>query len=913
MARINAPMQAFNRGEVSALALARTDVDRLRLAAAEQINWLPRTIGPMMLRPGLEYIGEIYQDHPCTLIPFVFAQDDTALIEATSQLLRFWVDDVLVTRASVSSAVTSGDFSASTGWTLTATSPASATISSNLLQLTGANGQRATGEATVTVANADKNVRHALRIVVDRGPVLFRCGSTAGDDDYIAETSLDEGTHSLALTPTGDFHLWFANDLLIVKRVSSVEVEASGVMTLPTPWRVADLPNIRVQQSADVLFCACNGNQQRRIERRASDSWSIVLYKADDGPFTVNSGVTTLTPAALNGNTTLTASNPLFKSSHVGALFRLFHSGQTAQDDLSTENTFTNAVRVTGVTPNAKRANDDQRVITIKIRGTWVGTLTLESSTDGATTGFAAADPTATSGPTTFTANGNYTFSDGLDNAIVWYRVGFETGDYTSGTANITITFASGGGSGVCRVTGYTSSTEVAVEVLAPSDDLSGFKNTTATVNWYEGTWSNLRGWPDAPTIHGGRLWWAGNDRIWGSISDDYSSFNFDILGDSGVIDRSIGSGPIANIRWMLSLQQELIFGSDMATIGALSPSFGEPLTPTNFSLLQNTTQGVAALPAGQIDGIGIMVQAAGRRVYALAWDFATQQYKPHDLTRLNLDIGIPGFAWLAVQRQPDTRIILPRVDTDAACLLYDPEDEVEAWWRIQTSGTIEMVAVLPGTLEDQVYCVVNRTINGATVRYLEKFAIIDDCDGQPVSKCADAFILDTSNSTTISGLSHLEGCSVVAWGWNNADTAGTDLGTFTVSSGSIALTKAFHNVVVGLPYTATFQSAKLAYAAQMGTALTQPKRVDHLGLILANTHYQGLQYGPDLDNLDELPLIESDEATASNTMWATYDQRMLEFDGTWDTDSRICLVATAPRPCTVLGAVVGMTTMEKA
>jgi hypothetical protein len=46
---------------------------------------------------------------------------------------------------------------------------------------------------------------------------------------------------------------------------------------------------VRFDQSADVLFVACEGHQQRRIERRGTSpnarSWSVVLYQPEDGPF----------------------------------------------------------------------------------------------------------------------------------------------------------------------------------------------------------------------------------------------------------------------------------------------------------------------------------------------------------------------------------------------------------------------------------------------------------------------------------------------------------------------------------------------------------------------------------------------------------------------------------------------------
>lgn len=160
--------------------------------------------------------------------------------------------------------------------------------------------------------------------------------------------------------------------------------------------------------------------------------------------------------------------------------------------------------------------------------------------------------------------------------------------------------------------------------------------------------------------------------------------------------------------------------------------------------------------------------------------------------------------------------------------------------------------------------------------------------------------------SDTLSGLNHIEGKTVVVW----AD--GKDIGSRTVSGGSIALGSAYSTVVAGLGYKAPYKSSKLAYAAGMGTALAQRKRVDHLALIMRNTHYRGLTYGPDFDNQDDLPAEEFVNPTDTNTVWESYDRDSFEFDGSWDTDSRICLVAAAPRPVTVLAAIVSLTTHDK-
>lgn len=889
MPKQSVSQHAFNRGTVSPLALARTDVDRLRLSAETQTNWMPRTLGPMMLRPGLGYITSTYTDAKARVVPFVFSSTDYAALEFTAGILRVLVDDTPVTRVNVTSSIQ--DFTSAPSWTLATSGGGSAVISSNKLTLNLVNsGGVATAFQLGTLGIGDAGKEHAVRVVVERGPVRFRVGSTSGGDDYITTTTLDTGTHSLAFTPTTAFYVQFEGISRLNKIVSSCTIEAAGVMTLSTPYTVDDLQLIRTEQSADVVFIACEGYQQRKIERRGTNSWSFVEYKTDNGPFNFNSDSSiSITPGAVSGNTTLTASRPLFKSSHVGGLFELTHTGQVASASLAAADTYTTTIRVTGV--------DAGRVFSISISGTWSGTLTLQRSFDSETTGFTDV--------TTYTGNTTTSYDDTLDNSIVWYRIGFKPAAYTSGTAVVQLSFPGGTGTGVCRILTFTSSTSVDVEVL------DNFSNTTATFDWREGSWSARRGWPTSVALHEGRLWWAGNDRFWGSGSDDYTDFDDNQEGDATPIDRSIGSGPIATINWLVSTER-LIAGADASVIQAKSSSFDEPLTPTNFNLKAFSTQGSARLSAAKVDNRIIFVQASNRRIYQILFDINVQSYVARDLTRLNEEIGLPGFVDIAVQRQPDTSIHFVREDGKVAVLLFDQDDGVEAWWLFETDGEVEAAYVLPGSLEDSVYYVVKRTINGVTKRYHEKWSRLDECQGGTLNKQADSFITYSGTSTaTITGLSHLEGESVVVWadGADLSPGVGVEQTTYTVSGGQITLGQSVTSAVVGLPYTASFESAKLAYAAAAGTALTQKKRLDHLGLIMAHTHNDGLYYGDTETALDPLPRVEDAQDVSSTKVWEQYDKDMIEMSGLWDTDSRLFLKGYAPRPVMVMAAVLSITT----
>lgn len=880
MPRENLSVLAFNRGIISSYGLARVDLKRASMSAEEQTNWMPRVLGSMSLRPGWAYIGATKSNAVARTIPFVFATDDTAHLEITSGALRVRVDDALVTRPTVTTTITNGTFLTDvTGWTdADESTAASSWETGGYLKLVGTGTAAAIRTQQVTVSGGNIGVEHALRIVIARGPVVLRVGSTAGDDDYIGETTLGTGTHSLAFTPTGDFHVQLKGTRVAATLVDSITVEAAGTLELPTPWPEDCLTELRFTQSADVIYICCDGYQQRKIERRAARSWSVVAYEPEVGPFrALNLTPITITPSDTVGDITLTASANLFKSTHVGALFRLQSSGQEETASLSGADQYTDPVRVTGV--------GGQRAFSVILVGTFSATLTLQYSV-GAIGSWVDYG--------TYTTETAVSINDGLDNQVIYYRIGIKGGGYTSGTVDATLAFSSGSIVGVARVTGYTSPTVVNASVL------DNFGAATATADWWEGAWSERRGWPSAVAFHEGRLWWFGKNRIFGSVSDDYENFNDQTEGDAGPIIRTIGEGPVDNINWAMPLQR-LILGTPSAELVAKSSALDEPMTPTNFNLKPASTQGSARVDAIRVDKRGIFTQRSGSAIFETAYNTDSYEYETEELTLLVPDLHDAGIRHLAVQRQPDTRIHVVRNDGTVAVLVYDRAENVLCWVELETDGYVEDVSVLPGALEDDVYYVVRRTINGSTVRYVEKWAQESECVGGSLNKQADAFIV--SSGTTITGLGHLEGETVVAWG------DGRDLGEYTVSGGAITLSAATTTCVVGLPYEARFKGMKLATQVETGSPLNLRKRIEQIGLICKDTHYQGLEFGPDFDTMDPLPAVEDGAETEADTVWPSYDHDLNSFPGGWSTDSRLCLRARAPRPATVLACTIVVNT----
>ena len=238
MAKTRVARLAFNRGLVSRLGLARADIARLAMAAEVMVNWIPRVLGSMMLRPGMEFLASSKDNAQAVHLPFVFSNTDKAKVELTNQALRVWVDDAVVTRASVSSAVTNGTFDSDLStWTdADEVGGTSAFAAGGFMSLVGNGTAFAIRRQSVLVNAVDQNVVHGLHIIIERGPVVLRIGTTAGDDDLLSETSLDTGAHSLAVTPTGvQMFIEFKQRLLRIVLVDSCVIEAAGDMVGENP------------------------------------------------------------------------------------------------------------------------------------------------------------------------------------------------------------------------------------------------------------------------------------------------------------------------------------------------------------------------------------------------------------------------------------------------------------------------------------------------------------------------------------------------------------------------------------------------------------------------------------------------------------------------------------------------------
>lgn len=772
----------------------------------------------------------------------------------------------------------------------------------------------------VVVDTGDANVEHSLVITVDRGPLKLRVGSSSQDDDYISETSISTGYHNLAFVPTGNFYIYMESQSLTNKIIGNISIGASGVTSITAPWDANDLDKVRYDQSADVVYVDCLDVPPKKIERRGTGrSWSIVNYAPDNGPFfPVASSTAKLYPSYFYGNTRIESDTPFFSSDHVGSLLRLFHDGQSGVWPLGARDAVSDPIEMTGLSDTGTPGASSERRVVFSAAGTYTGTITIERSIDSKDYGF----KTVSTQITTPTDTGTFTktIDDPDDNLKCWYRA--KLSSYTSGVALITATYAGGGVTGIARVTGYNSNTSVDVEVL------KRFSDTGPTSNWQEGYWSEAQSFPTAVCLHGGRLAHAVGGNIFLSVADDYENFDGGTLGDAAPIIRTLGSGPVDNIYYLVSLLR-LIVGTAGAELALRSSSIDEPLTAQNSSARTFSTQGSKNMRAVKMDTRTIFVQRSGQRVFMVGFGVRGDglgDYEGVELTLLVPDLLAAGIVDIAIQRQPDTRIHFALADGTVAILTYEPQEEVICWSKWETDGAVERVMSLPGTTEDAVYYHIRRTINGVTKRYLEKWALEADCMGDTglswLADCAKSYT-DTGRSATLTGFSHLAGEQLIVWADDTGQsTAGKDLSpdvngvqtTYLVDTGagSITLNSAVHHAVAGLPYSATWKSAKLAYGAEGGSALAQMKRLAQIAFVLYQTHNNGLFFGGDTGNLDALPRMINGASVDPDAIFETFDQAAMVFPGTNNTDARIYLKAKAPRPAMVLAAIPSVQTNER-
>ncbi|MGF1456574.1 MAG: hypothetical protein ACFB6R_14500 [Alphaproteobacteria bacterium] len=710
---IHIPQYSFASGEWSPRLHDRSDLQRFSVSARTLKNWQPLIQGGIDRRPGTRFVGPLAaHDVKARVIPFVFDRTTAYALAFGDRTVRFFRNQAPLMVPDNTATVTNGTFDAGiAGWTDLSTGTAEIRHDSEAgrLVLAGATGETAHAEQAVSVG---AGMVHVLAFETAQGPVTFRVGSTSGADDVVSDIVLGRGTHVFGFTaPSSTVHLQFLQASGLDRMIGRVRFVPGGPLDLDTPYAPDALFDLVTDQSADVMYIAVEGSlyAPRTLKRRGDLAWSLEITDFVDGPYLPeNTTDTTITPSALFGVVTLTASAPVFTPDHVEALWRLRHAGRAASVSGLSGPGETAAIEVSGV--------GDEREITVAIDGLSGDTIVLERSTDGGLSYAVAA---------TYTTSGTRTFKDGLTDTLL-YRARISV--YGAGLIDLSLAVEFGFTDGYARIIQVNSASEALAEVQRP------FAKAVATKAWREGAWSAERGFPGVVELHEQAAWYASAqtqtrkaqaDTVWRSRIGLFTDFTPGIE-DDDPLSYALANERVDAIEWMISAEALMIGTRGGEWVGRAS-ALQESITPANFNARESTTAGGRKVRPVKEARRGLFVQRAGRKLIELAFQASADGLATRDLTEIAEHITGPGLVDMAFQREPGQTVYCVRADGRLACLVYRREQDLIAWWTLETKGQIESVAVLPGQGCDEVWMTVRRTVNSHTRCFVEVMTCNDD------------------------------------------------------------------------------------------------------------------------------------------------------------------------------------------
>lgn len=661
----------------------------------------------------------------------------------------------------------------------------------------------------------------------------------------------------------GNTYIRFFTDNGVLESSPGVPLE------VVTPYTPTDLINadgtfaLQMVQSGDVLYIVHPDFAPRKLSRLGATSWSLSEVAPVGGPFDdydPDETITVYASAATGTGVTLTASSGIFASTDVGRLFYL---------EQKKANAITQWETAKSITANDLRRSDGK---TYKA---------LNTTTTG------NVRPTHTSGA-------QY---DG--NAGVQWE--FQDPGY-----------------GWVQITGYTSSTVVTCTVLSTLPDQTVLVGN-ATTRWAFGSWGSVPGYPSHVTFFRNRLLFARarDRRLWFSVAGDYENFK----------DRDSGGLVTADMAVTLTVESDdsnqiqYLVPADALIIGTAGGEHicremtdSEPFGPANSTIIKSSEFGSRGVQPVRVGESVLFVQRSGRKLREVSFDALQDGYKSLDMSVLAPHMVPKGktIRQIAYQKEPHSIVWCARDDGLLLGFTFNREQYTEppfgGWHRhpLGGDGIVESLVCVPSPADDRddLWMVVRRTIDGATVRYIEFM--------QPEYEAGDAqedafyvdcgLTYDGAAATTISGLDHLEGetVDVLADGASHPQR--------TVASGSITLQRSASVVQIGLPCPAKLATMRLNAGAADGTAQGKTKRVTKMKVRLLST--LGGKLGPTESTLDEILFRSSGDPMDAAPPVFTGDKE-LPWRGGYETDAFVWYVNEQPLPVTVVAFMPSVVTQD--
>lgn len=391
----------------------------------------------------------------------------------------------------------------------------------------------------------------------------------------------------------------------------------------------------------------------------------------------------------------------------------------------------------------------------------------------------------------------------------------------------------------------------------------------------------------------------------WLSQSANYENFGFSRPRKaSDGFEFRIRARQVNEIRSLLQTRGLMVLTSGGEYV--VSGGQDEYLAPDTIVVKNQGYRGAATVQPIVVGNVILFAQERGGVIRDFSYEFAEDSFVGKDLTILarHLFEGRSIKSW-AYAQAPYSIVWVVLDDGSLVSLTYIKEHEVWAWTRHETDGVFEDVTVVAEGLEDVPYFVVKRTISGSDKRFIEKMHT------RMFEAIEDAFFVDSgltytgAPATVLSGLSHLNGKTVVALADGNV------VRNLVVSGGSVTLPIAASKVHVGLPYEATLMTLDLdmGMVRGLGTVQGRQKTVAEVKLRVEKT--RGIWLGTADDTRDSGKLIEfkqrSGEAWSEAIGLLTGDLEITPM-ADWTNGGNVVIKQFDPLPMTILAIMPDVT-----
>lgn len=405
-------------------------------------------------------------------------------------------------------------------------------------------------------------------------------------------------------------------------------------------------------------------------------------------------------------------------------------------------------------------------------------------------------------------------------------------------------------------------------------------------------------------------------------MSQPGSYFNFNTsnpVNAADAITETIVSTTQQTIKSIISATSGMVVLTDKAVWLVNGGSSGSAITPTNAVVNPQSFVGANDVPPIQANWSILHVAAKGASVRELAYNIYFNVFTGSDIsiTSSHLFFGytIKEWAWAEAPFYVAWAI---RSDGVMLTLTFLKEQEFIGWTHQTTQGLFESVATVTEATAnagnvDAIYTVVQRTINGNVVQYIERVADRVFPNGLSSAWCVDSGVQYTGSAAlSFTGAEHLAGATVTGLATDNLGNVTIIApfvmpvnGQFTLPAPTPPGATGYTTVTLGLSFTAKLQT--LAIDVTRIQIQGEVKKIPYVDVRVAQT--LGLSIGSSFSTL--VPMKDLVLGNVSSmltgqpsqvvTGLASGDARTF-LDPTYTVPGQYCVEQANPYPATVLG-----------